>query len=173
LGSVWSKITMTRVVTKIGDVFLVKLDDNTKKYFQYIANDLTQLNADLIKAFKKSYPVEAKPELSDVVNGEVEFYAHCVVKWGVKLGLWEKAGKAPVVDKLDVLFRGTSDSGSKPGEQVKVSSNWYVWKINEPFQRVGKLEGANKKAEIGVVVNPYDIVHRMRTGEYDFFYPGY
>ena len=42
-----------RGYAKIGDVFVVKVDDKSKKYFQYIISDLTQLNSDVIRAFKK------------------------------------------------------------------------------------------------------------------------
>jgi hypothetical protein len=45
----------TRISTKIGDVFSAKIDGNTKKYFQLIAFDLTQLNSDVIRGFKKVY----------------------------------------------------------------------------------------------------------------------
>ncbi|CAN5467527.1 hypothetical protein BH09BAC6_BH09BAC6_07690 [soil metagenome] len=48
---------MTRVNTKTGDVFSVKLN-NSKKYFQYIANDSTQLNSDVIRGFRKIYAIE-------------------------------------------------------------------------------------------------------------------
>ena len=44
---------MIRSNTKLGDIFCVKIDENNKKYFQYIANDLTQLNSDVIRAFKR------------------------------------------------------------------------------------------------------------------------
>jgi hypothetical protein len=47
---------MARIRTKIGDVFSVPLDNINKKYFQYIPNDLTQLNSDVIRAFVKRYP---------------------------------------------------------------------------------------------------------------------
>lgn len=165
---------MARVVTKIGDVFCVKLDDRNKQFFQYVANDLSQLNSDVIRAFIKIYPIDKNPDLSEVIKDEIAFYAHCVTSLGIKLGVWEKAGKAAIEGKLDVLFRDTNDCGHKLGDEpVKVSDKWYVWKINEKFERVGKLEGENIKAEIGVIVNPFDIVHRMRTGEYGFVYPGY
>lgn len=165
---------MARVITKIGNVFSVKLDDNNKKYFQYVANDLTQLNSDVIRVFKKTYPIDANPDLAEVVKDEVMFYAHCVIKWGIKMSVWEKAGKAAIEEKLDVLFRDTNDYGHKLGDEpIKVSNNWYVWKINEDFKDVGKLEGENQKAEIGVVVNPFDVVERMKTGKYSFVYPGY
>ena len=165
-----------RANTKIGDVFSVKIDDGSKKYFQLIAFDLTQLNSDVIRAFKKAYSANENPDLSEIVNGEVEFYAHCVTKSGVKLGLWEKVGHVKEVGSLNhILFKDTNDCGCKEGEEpVRVSEKWYVWRINDDdFTRVGKLVGENRKAEIGVVVNPYDIVERMKTGKYDFFYPDF
>lgn len=166
---------MARVITKIGDVFCVKLDDRNKKYFQYVAKDLTQLNSDVIRAFKKTYSIDEEPNLSEVVKDEIAFYGHCVTNLGVKMGVWEKAGKAPIVGELDVLFRDTNDYGRKPDEEpVKISHSWYVWKINEEFRRVGKLEGENQKSEIGMVMNPLSVVHRIRTGEYNLpNYPGY
>lgn len=163
---------MARINTKIGDVFSVKIDNN-KKYFQYIVSDLTQLNSDVIRAFKKVYPINAHPDLSEIVNGEVEFYAHCVTKLGLKMGYWESVGNISDVGKTDhILFRDTNDAGSIPGEQIKISHKWYVWKINDnDFMRVGKLVGENRKAEIGSVIPPDSIVHRMQTGKYDFVYP--
>lgn len=165
---------MTRANTKIGDVFEVKLDESIKKYFQYITNDLTQLNSDVIRAFKTEYSVKSNPNLSDIISDEIDFYAHCATKFGLKMGLWERIGNTKEVGNSGILFRDTNDAGSRPGEQISVSSNWYVWKINDvDFTVVGKLKGINRKAEIGVVVNPVDIVSRMKNGKYDFFYPGF
>ena len=137
---------MARANTKIGDVFSVKIDNHSKKYFQYIISDLTQLNSDVIRAFKKVYLIDTNPDLSEIVNGEVEFYAHCVTKLGLKMNYWESVGNiANTGNTTNILFRDTNDYGSKPGEQIKVSNNWYVWKINDnDFTRVGKLEGENK-----------------------------
>jgi len=164
---------MARIITKIGDVFLAKIDENNKKYFQLIAFDLTQLNSDVIRAFKGVYPIDVKPDLSEIINGEIEFYAHCITKLGVKSGYWEKAGHVKEVGELNhILFRGTSDYGCKAGEEpVRVSDKWYIWRINESFRDVGKLVGENRKAEIGVVMDSESIVHRMKTGKYDGFYP--
>jgi hypothetical protein len=159
---------MTRIVTKIGNVFAVPLDDGTKRYFQYVANDLTQLNSDVIRAFNKAYPVEAKPILQEVVNDAVSFYAHVVIKWGIQMHLWEKVGKVPQIGELKILFRSTNDYGNPA---IKKSSSWHVWRVGEGFQHIGKLRGEYRKAEIGIVVTPPDIVQRMRTGGYDFVYP--
>jgi hypothetical protein len=166
---------LKRVVTKIGDVFSVKIDERNQKFFQLIAFDLTQLNSDVIRAFKTIYPIDSKPDLSEIVKGEVEFYAHCVTKWGVKMDLWEKVGHINEVGSLDhILFRDTNDYGAKPdGTIVNVSDEWYVWHINdEDFTHIGKLFDKYRKAEVGLVINPVSIAHRIRTGEYDrpFFF---
>jgi hypothetical protein len=165
-----------RVITKIGDIFSVKVDDSHKKYFQLIAFDLTQLNSDVIRAFKNKYPIDTNPVVSEIVNGEVSFYAHCVAKWGVKLGFWEKAGESPEIGRIDhILFRDTPDYGRKEGEEpISISNRWYVWHIgDEDVTRVGRLEGENRNAEIGVVMSPKSIVNRLKTGEYIGSYPGF
>src|SRR5256885_10293319 len=118
---------MPKFKTKIGDLFSVPLDSSTKKYFQYIANDLSQLNSDVIRAYVEPNPIDAKPDLGDVAKGEVEFHAHVVIKWGLKATLWEKVGSAPCGDRLYVVFRDTNDYGNK----VEISNNWYVWRINQ------------------------------------------
>jgi hypothetical protein len=167
---------MTRANTKIGDVFSINTDENHKKYFQLIAFDLTQLNSDVIKAFKKVYPIDVNPNLSEIVNGEVEFYAHCVTKWGLKMNLWQKAGNTVEIGSTThILFKDTNDYGVWiEGEPIRISQKWYVWHINDDtFTNVGKLTGENRKAEIGVVINPNSIVHRIKTGKYDFFYPDF
>jgi hypothetical protein len=155
--------------TKIGDVFSVKIGINSKKYFQYIISDQTQLNSDVIRAFYKEYPIEINPDLTEIINDEVDFYAHCITKLGLKMSYWECVGKIKNVGNFDnILFRSSGDN-----PQVKVSHNWWVWKINEEQNHVGKLEGGNRKAEIGSIIPPDSIVHRIQTGEYDFVYPDF
>ena len=109
---------MKRVNTKIGDIFSVKIDDGHKKYMQYIISDLTQLNSDVIRGFKKKYPIDYIPDLSEIIKDEVEFYAHCVTKWGIKLGYWEKIGNiCDVGETGHILFRDSNDYGHKLGEE--------------------------------------------------------
>ncbi len=161
---------MAKANTKIGDVFSVKIDENNKKYFQLIAFDLTQLNSDVIRAFTKLYPLNTNPDLTEIVNGEVEFYAHCITKLGLKMGYWESIGNITDVGySNDILFRSCGDRA----QQVPVSQDWWIWKINEEQKPVGKLEGENRKAEIGSVIPPDSIVHRLQTGKYDFMYPNF
>jgi hypothetical protein len=167
---------MARTSTKIGDIFSVRIDENSRKYFQLIAFDLYQLNSDVIRAFKKVYPVDANPVLSEIAKGEVGFYAHCVTKFGIKMGLWEKVGNIPNVGQTDhIIFRDTSDYGHKRGEEsIKMSEKWYIWRLGDlQTVRVGKLEGENRTAEIGLIMNPYDIITRIKTGKYPGFYPDF
>jgi len=48
----------------------------SKKYFEYVNNELTQLNSNVIRAFKVKHPVDSKLDLSELIIGEDEFYAH-------------------------------------------------------------------------------------------------
>jgi hypothetical protein len=164
----WNRF-MKRVVTKIGEVYAAPLETG-KKYFQYIAKDPSQLNSQVIRAFKELHAIDARPDVNQIVRGTVDFHVHVMIGLGVKLNLWEKAGKVGFSERPDVLFRNTNDYG-RP--DVKVSYNWHVWKIGEKFRRVGELRGEERRAEIGIVVNPYDVVNRMQTGEYSFVYPAY
>jgi hypothetical protein len=161
---------MAKIRIKNGDMFSAVIDENNKKYFQYVANDLTQLNSAVIRVFKKYYSVNEKPDLNKIINDEIDFYAHVVLGLGIKLKYWNKVGNVTDVGKVDVLFRDSSDYGNP---NVKISNNWWIWRINEPMKSVGKLKGTNQRAELGLVISPDSIVHRMRTGKHDFVYPGY
>lgn len=154
----------------------MKISDSEKRYFQLVAYDLTQLNSDVIRVFKRVYDMDANPPLSEIIKDEVEFYAHCVTKAGPKLSLWDKVGYiSDVGDTHHIIFRDSMDYGVKLGEErVKVSHNWYIWHINDDkFTHIGELTGEYRKSDIGLVVTPYDIVDRIRTGKYQFSYPDF
>lgn len=38
----------------LGDVFCVEIAPQSRKFFQYVGNDVTQLNSSVIRAFKTS-----------------------------------------------------------------------------------------------------------------------
>ena len=107
--------------------------------------------------------------MEQVVTDEVDFYAHCVTKWALEAGVWERIGNNQNLGNVDVLFRSSGDLG----KDIKVSENWWIWRINEQQEYIGRLDDRFKYAELGSVVRPADIVHRMKTGKYGFFYPGY
>ena len=161
---------MKRTYVKIGDIFSVAFDEKHQKIFQYIADDLTQLNSSVIRVFRNIYSKEEVLDWNELVKNDVEFYTHAFVRNGIKLGYWQKVGRSSEIGTCDVFFRNSSDYGNP---KIEISENWYVWKINQPTVRVGKLEGEYQKAEIGVVISPDSIVHRMKTGKYDFFFPSF
>jgi hypothetical protein len=157
--------------TRVGDVFSVSIDVDHVKYMQYIVSDLTQLNSDVIRVFNKVYQKGENPDFKDIVNGTVDFYAHCDTKAGVKQGLWEPIGNIPDIGKTDhILFRDSKDYGNS---KIKVSNNWWIWRINEEFIHIGKLIGENRKAEIGIIFSPPVILNRIKTGSYGIFYPDF
>ncbi|KYH07793.1 hypothetical protein A1704_03770 [Chryseobacterium cucumeris] len=165
-----------RVITKIGDIFSIILDNGNKKYFQYIANDLTQLNSDVIRSFKREYSKEERADFKELLSGEIDFHAHTPINIGVKQNLYIQDGKHEVYpDIKNIIFRGTNDSGHGPGKpQVFISENWHIWRIgDEKFTLAGKLEGENRKAEIGSVIPPFMIVERVKTGKFNFVYPDF
>lgn len=161
---------MKRIITKIGDLFSVEIDEKQVKFFQYIANDLTQLNSSVIRAFKKIYQKDEIPDWDEVAKGEVEFFTHTILKNGIKLGLWKKVGSSSEIGVCDIFFRDSDDFGNP---KIKISEDWYVWKINEPQVQVGKLKGDYQKAEIGIVFAAHKVALRIRTGEYKCFHPDF
>lgn len=67
-----------RIVTKTGDIFCAEIDNQYKKYFQYIVNDKEMLNSSVIGVFKTHYSMDHKPVCNEIVKDEVYFYAHTV-----------------------------------------------------------------------------------------------
>lgn len=166
----------TRIATtKIGDVFSAKINENTKKYFQLVGFDLSQLNSDVIRAFKEPFEIGDDPALDEIVKGEVLFYAHCNTRLGLKMGFWERAGSVEEIGRLDhILFRDTSDYGSALGEEpIRISNNWYVWRIGRPFRDVGRLEGENRESDVGIVINPLGIIELLKGNKYPPKYPDF
>ena len=157
---------------KIGDVFVARVDGKYK-YFQYIANDISQLNSDVIKGFVKEYNLGDKPDLPSIVKDDAQFYAHCVIKWGIKMGLWNKIGAAPVQMAEDVVFRDTNDWGrNKDVAPVRVSSKWFVWRVNKEFEQVGTLtDELRRKSYVGLVINPHGIIELLKGNKYPPNYP--
>ena len=56
------------------------------------------------------------------------------------MNLWNKIGNNKNFGETNhILFRSTNDYGVKPGEKpITVSTEWWVWRINEKQKYVGK-----------------------------------
>jgi hypothetical protein len=162
---------------KIGDVFEIDLKNGKKAHVQYIGNDITQLNSDVIRVFKARYPIDKEIDIENIISDEIEFYSHVTgVKFGIEDGSWKNIGNSGKLgDPRAPFFRTSKDVGvAKVGEpKPEISKNWVVWHMNEPMTHVGELLGEDTKADIGVITWPKVIVNDMRTGKQSFFYPGY
>jgi hypothetical protein len=155
----------------IGDLFEVQIDSANARVFQYISNDSTQLHSDVVRVFREAYTLGEPMDVRRILEGEIDFHAHVLLMIGLKQKIWRKIGHAePPGDLTTVLFR---DSGDYGNPKIRVSKNWYVWKINSESDHVGVLSERYQGAEIGVVVPPNSLVYRMRNGKYDFVYPDY
>ncbi len=159
-----------RIVTKIGDVFCVEFQDGTKGYFQYIANDYTQLNSSVIRAFKTHYPINLKISLDEIVKDEVAFYMHTILRAGIADNAWYKVGKSQElgVDELKkVIFSQTLECRSDILKCTWVDplTNWYIWHINEEIDNIGVLpEYLHNMVEFGQISPYFQIIERMKYG---------
>lgn len=163
---------MKRISLKVGDIYEAPLADGKKGHVQYIGNDRTQLNSDVIRVFKKRYDSDVNPTVEEITKDDVEFFSHVVdVKAGIKDGSWAKVGHSDDVgDIKNAFFRDSRDYGNP---NVKVSEQWFVWRMNEPTIYIGKLKDKNTAADIGVVTWPKWIVYQMQTRKFHGFYPDY
>lgn len=130
-----------RILTKIGDIFGVEVDNDWKCYFQYVCNDMTQLNSSVIRFFGRRYHINEQPSVDEIVAGEVDFYAHTILAPGIQEGAWYKYGKHKDVDNIglqQVLF-GTVCA-------TKMNSNMDIVDVN-PLDNW----------RIGILINPLKI----------------
>ena len=159
----------TRIVTKIGNVFCVDVDNQYKRFFQYIADDMTMLNSRVIRVFKRKYPMDYIPKMEEIVKDEVDFYAHTIIKFGIQQNLWYKVGKSSELGDVEsILFRKSEDYAFSKEEK---SYDWYIWHIAQPTQSIGELTDKYKDLDIGILIAYPNIVKRIKTGEYGFKYP--
>ena len=164
-----------RAYTTIGDIFRVQLENSDVRFFQYIAKDSSNLNADVIRVFKHHYCIEDDPLIETVLKDSIDFHAHTIVRNGIKLGLWEKYGSHGVSEDVccNVIFRDSLDYGKHP-KQHYVSKQWVVWKINGPRVFVGELPPEYYSADVGMVCAPDNIVKRLILGKFHHvYYPSY
>lgn len=154
---------------KVGDVFEVVFDQN-KRYFQYIGNDLSQLNMDVIRVFKTSYPADENPKIEDIVNNQIDFYAQVTdVNYGIEDGLYTKFGNSSEVGKIDdIYFRKPNSLMTSPECEM-----WYVWPMNGERKLISYKNVLLKKTNPGIGMPPKDVIHRMKLGYYPFVYPKY
>ena len=161
-----------RTVTRIGDIFCAEIDNEYKCYFQYVGKDSFMLGGALIRVFRKRYPIDANPDMMEVINGEIGFHSITYIQVGTKLGAWNKAGKAPILYQEylnDIIFGDPryflSDHKTFESYYVNPFDHWFVRTFNTKFEDIGQLPDSLKKSIEYDGVHPYKaIVTRMKYG---------
>ena len=153
-----------RIITKIGDIFCVEVDNDYKCYFQYVANDMTVLNSSVIRVFAKHYPMDYVPVFEEIVKGDVYFYAHAILRFGILYNAWYKVGKHPDLGyPEEITFRMYNDIGNWNRSK---SYNWVKWKINQEQEFIGEMSEEYANIDLGIVFSYLDIVNKIKTGKY-------
>ena len=151
-----------RIMIRKGDVFCVEVDAEFKCYFQYIANDMTFLNAAVIRVFKCHYQLEYLPNINEIVNDSINFYVHTIIEVGVKAGAWYKVGNhKDVGDLSSICFRWLDDIGPS----IVKSKKWYIWKLNGPIVEIGEMRDDFLEYDIGIVVPYRFIIEKIKGGK--------
>ena len=135
-----------RIITKIGDIFCVEVDNDYKCYFQY------------------DYSIDYEPVFEDIVKDEVYFYAHTILRFGILYNAWYKVGKHPDIGNPDeITFRMYNDIGNWNRSK---SYNWVIWKINQKQEFIGEMREKYASIDLGIVLTYKDIVSKITTGSY-------
>ncbi|MDC8098671.1 hypothetical protein [Chryseobacterium rhizosphaerae] len=165
-----------RLKTKIGDIFSIPINENEKRYMQLIAYDLTQLNSDVVRIFKKKYSLQESPIVTKILQDDIYTYVHCSTDIGLKMDMWQKEENSHEIGDIEsIIFRDTNDYGYNEGQDpIKISNNWSVWRINaKDFKYIGKLNGIYKNSYMGLVINPIGIVEIAKGNKYPPNYPDF
>lgn len=177
-----------RILTRVGDIFCTVLKDGKKCFFQYVANDLHQLNSAVIRVFETYYAESDKPQLETIIKDAVAFYAHTILRDGIENAAWYKVGHNNEIgekDLLRVLFGqtqefntiiSTSQDGSPSIQLVPINplNNWFIWHVNEESISVGKLPDEYiDTVELGNIFPYTSIIERMEYGSYAGSYVEY
>lgn len=154
---------------KPGKLFSVNTP-NGLRFFQYLGDDSSQLNSNLIAVFNGTFQAMEDASPAAIKASGVAFYAHVLLKLGLKLDVWKPHLEAEVISYGDVWFRGSPDYGNPA---IKETSTWWLWRANQKRITIHGRSDDLVNSHVGVVVTPSAIVDRMESGVYAFFYPMY
>lgn len=160
-----------RVVVKPGYIYEIKINDREKCYLQSLGRDIELLNSDYIRVFKTRYPIEASPEMSEIVSDEVLFYGHAFVSFLVKEGSIEKVGKSDEfgLDDLEKVefFGSIKDIVEENGHRVIYR---YAHRYNGELYLTTfePAEGISKYVECAMTETSDGIVYRINNGKTQF-----
>ncbi|RME58482.1 hypothetical protein D6779_06370 [Candidatus Parcubacteria bacterium] len=150
----------------VGDVFEIPLSDGRKAYGQYVFRD--EKEGPLIQVFDlitegKVQPEQvlerlkmAKPLFPPVITG---------VFAAVRTGLWKVIGRLPVQE-----FTYPKFVAAFWDEKTGKAKKWFLYDGKKDIPVGPSLPEEYKRLEFLVVWSPYDVMHRIETGEYPYPY---
>ncbi|MBD5371478.1 MAG: hypothetical protein HDR80_10130, partial [Bacteroides sp.] len=87
-----------RTIVRVGNIFCVEIEDSYKVFFQFIVRDLEIINSEVIRVFRKRWPINSNPGIDEIVADEVGFYTHAFIHAGLSDNAWYKIGTSKVMD---------------------------------------------------------------------------
>lgn len=158
----------------LGNIFSFETAYGKKRYFQYICNDISCMNTQVIRVFKTVYSAKDNPPVEKIVADEIDFYAHTIVRVGIIDNVWHKVETSNDLglDKLNkitfVLFFTADELTGLPSIQTD-RPLWKIWKSNERIHWCSDInEMSPKYLEIGSILPIHQIVNRLNDGFYTF-----
>ncbi len=152
---------------RVGDIYRIRLSDGKVGYMQHLANDSTQLSSNIVLVLRSGYLPTEKPSFEQVSMHD-GFFAHVFLNAGETLKIWERIDHSrPVApEPLPIVWTIYSDKD----QNLEVSKNWQVWRTNEEM-RVPLSQEELVNCELGLVVSPTQIVHRIEHFAYSLKHP--
>ena len=162
-----------RIRIRKGDLFEVKLESDAVVYFQYLLLDPCQLNSEVIRVFNYRGLTDESFDYNMVFSSGVNFYAHVIIQFGLKMDLWRRIGNYQLEYNFKPpLFRDTFGQDEEyDGNRImyKKSNSWNIWQAGDDFESrrvIGYINNEFRTVDIGLVYPPREIIHRIETGEY-------
>jgi hypothetical protein len=169
---------MKHIVTKVGFVYKTKKTSAGVRYLQLVAIDRANLSSDVIVVFK---PKDIKSDdLEEITSRPIEFYTHTTVSAGVRLGMWEKVGKAEVkIDPkalsfgyyrdqwhINLMKKVAKSNGSERLYPPFEKPYWDIWDLTEEkYSSFGWKDGLRAEMQYGGIAPP-TIVIKTIEGKY-------
>jgi hypothetical protein len=152
---------------RIGDIYRLRLANGKVGYMQHLANDLSQLGGNVVLVLSRKY-LPTEDVNFDHLSVHDGFFAHVFLKAGETLGIWErvKSGRPAVHEPLPIVWSIYSHKDS----MLETSENWQVWRTNEQMHAPFSQKELDD-SELGIVINPTQIVQRIEHSTYSFRHP--
>ncbi len=146
---------------KVGTIFEIPLKNGQKAFGQYVSKDRM---GPIIQIF--NFKTTERPDLDMILHFPLLFPPIITGLFAaLQEGLWTPIGHKQVKQFEYPGFISTFEN-EKTGE----ASIWFYWDGKKSIRLGPRLPEEYKSKEYLIVWSPYDVVHRIETGEYPYPY---